>query len=269
MREGGRRSAQVIRTVHAGLVMLAACASDATAAQLNDTGTIFFGDASSYELKAEPKDHPGQDARFGRDAAASLGRQSKEGAGVKGFDFTKLDAAGKSLPANAKSWVCVRDNVTGLIWEVKTADGGLRDWRHHYTWYNPDTKKNGGFPGAEVGGECKGLDKCNTYLYTRAVNASRLCGFADWRLPERGELRSLVDYSKAGSYKPTIDEAYFPNTIAKWYWSASVYAVQTEYAWGVSFYDGGDGNNVKRGQQDRFSHVRLVRGAGDERQGLR
>ena len=31
-----------------------------------------------------------------------------------------------------------------LLAEVKTADGGLRDWRHRYTWYNPDATVNGG-----------------------------------------------------------------------------------------------------------------------------
>jgi hypothetical protein len=30
----------------------------------------------------------------------------------------------------------VRDNVTGLVWEVKTADGGLRDQKWSYTWYD-------------------------------------------------------------------------------------------------------------------------------------
>ncbi len=36
--------------------------------------------------------------------------------------------------ANPKG--CVRDSVAGLMWEVKTADGGLRDWRNSYTNYD-------------------------------------------------------------------------------------------------------------------------------------
>ena len=241
--------------------LLACCLPGLALAELNDTGIVHFGDQSSYELAAEPADHPGQDARFGRDAAAMAGKLEKKGAGAKGFDFTKLDAEGKPLPADAKGWACVRDNVTGLVWEVKTDDGGLRDGNNHYTWYNPDPKTNGGSPGAETGVDCKGGIQCNTYAYVQAVNATRLCGYADWRMPQRWELRSLVDYSKAGSHRPVIDEDYFPNTPAKWYWSASPYALSPDYAWGVSFYDGGDGNNVKRRQEDRMSHVRLVRGA--------
>jgi hypothetical protein len=242
-------------------LLLALCMPELALAELNDTGIVYFGDPTSYELTSEPADHPGQDARFGRDAAAMAGKLAKTGGGAKGFDFTKLDENGKPAPADAKSWACVRDNVTGLIWEVKTDDSGLRDWNNHYTWYNPDPKTNGGFSGAETGVECQGGIKCNTDAYARAVNATRLCGFDDWRLPQRWELRSLVDYSKAGTYRPTIDADYFPNTPPKWHWSASPYALDREYAWGVSFYDGGDGINVMRRQNDRFSHIRLVRGA--------
>jgi hypothetical protein len=240
--------------------LLACCLPGLALAELNDTGIVRFGDKTSYELASEPADHPGQDARFGRDAAAMAGKLAKKGGGAKGFDFTKLDAEGQPMPADAKNWACVRDNVAGLVWEVKTADGGLRDWNNHYTWYNPDPAANGGAPGAETGVDCKGDIKCNTHAYTQAVNAIRLCGFSDWRLPERRELRSLVDYSKAGSHRPTIDEDFFPNTQAKWHWSSSPYAIAPNYAWGVSFYDGGDGNNIMSRQEDRLTHVRLVRG---------
>lgn len=192
--------------------LLACCLPGLAFAGLNDTGIIKFGDPTSYELAAEPASHPGQDARYGRDAAALSGKLRKEGSGAKGFDFTKLDDNGKPLPVEAKSWVCVRDNLTGLVWEVKTADGGLRDGNHLYTWYNPDSKVNGGFAGVENGGECGGGTACDTFSYTRAVNAGRLCGFTDWRMPARAELRSIVDYSKAApDGPPAIDENYFAN----------------------------------------------------------
>lgn len=62
----------------------------------------------------------GQDAVYGRDAASNL---SKVGYGPAGFDYTKLDANGDDLAEAATSWSCVRDNVSGLIWEVKTTSG--------------------------------------------------------------------------------------------------------------------------------------------------
>ena len=42
-------------------------------------------------------------------------------------DYTKLDAQGNELPKSASSWSCVLDNRSGLVWEVKTNDGGARD----------------------------------------------------------------------------------------------------------------------------------------------
>ncbi|MBF0201707.1 MAG: hypothetical protein HQK66_10430 [Desulfamplus sp.] len=41
--------------------------------------------------------------------------------------YTKLDDQGNDLPITATSWTMVRDNVTGLIWEVKTRDGSIHD----------------------------------------------------------------------------------------------------------------------------------------------
>lgn len=59
--------------------------------------------------------------------------------GHAGFSFTKLDANGNELLANATDWSCVKDNVTGLIWEVKqggngtVGDEGLHDADDTYT----------------------------------------------------------------------------------------------------------------------------------------
>ena len=46
---------------------------------------------------------------------------------INPHSYTKLDANRNDLPDSATSWVTVRDNVTGLIWEVKTDDGR---WKH-------------------------------------------------------------------------------------------------------------------------------------------
>jgi hypothetical protein len=217
------------------------------AGPLNDTGIVTCGDASNNELPCPVADYPGQDAEYGRDVT-----HNDPSDGHAGFSFTKLDANGNDLPASATDWFCVRDNVTGLIWEVKADDGGLRDQAWTYTWYNPDPTTNGGFEGYPNGGTCAG-SACDTQGYVAAVNAQGLCGASDWRLPAREELHSIVSYDRAD---PAIDTDYFPNTPSTWFWSASPNANYSDDAWHVHFNLGGDGHSTK--DDDRA--VRLVRG---------
>jgi len=261
-----RTSGHLLRATGAGVflrftatilpILFAAAALSAQAAGLNDTGITTFGDATSNTLPAEPADYPGQDASYGRDAAAQAGTLSKIGGGRAGFDFTKLGPGGNELPATATSWSCVRDNVTGLIWEVKTDDSGLRDKDNTYTWYNPDGSTNGGSAGTQNGGTCTGGINCDTTSYVQVVNSQGVCGYSDWRLPSVDELRSIVDYSIPYP-GPTIDTTYFPNTVSNWFWSASPYASSSGYAWYVDFSYGYDHGN---GKSHYGLHVRLVRG---------
>lgn len=172
-------------------------------------------------------------------ATAAVAQESLEARLVEGgtFDFTKLDSDAQPL-ANQDAiytitpWDCVRDNVTGLVWEVKTIDGGLRDQNHTYTWYNPDPQTNGGAPGTPDGGTCgDGID-CDTHAYVQAVNERGLCGASDWRLPTRAELRTIVDYK---AEFPAIDTGYFPNTVARSFWTAEPNTTYPSYAWHTDF----------------------------------
>jgi hypothetical protein len=60
---------------------------------------------------------------------------------INEMSFTKLDEFGNDLPVDAPNWVMVRDNVTGLIWEIKQAYDGVADYDNPndtdntYTWY--------------------------------------------------------------------------------------------------------------------------------------
>jgi hypothetical protein len=150
----------------------------------------------------------------------------------------------------------VRDNVTGLVWEVKRNDPNhLRHIGHPYTWYNPDSTTNAGSAGTEASSLCKGVadeTKCNTQSYVAAVNAAGLCGKTDWRLPTVDELRNLAH---TGRTNPAIDTDYFPNTAAERTWSSSPDANNNIYAWFVHFYDGQDGSALKSSAY----RVRLVR----------
>ena len=62
-----------------------------------------------------------------------------------------------------------------------------------------------------------------------------------WRLPRLDELRSLVDYARAG---PAIDPALFPGTPSENFWTASPFARTPGSAWYVYFDDGFAGYNV-------------------------
>jgi len=171
--------------------------------------------------------------------AAAPAQDTIESRLVRGgaFEFTKLDGDGQPL-ANQDAiytitpWDCVRDEVTGLVWEVKTVDGGLRDQNHLYTWYNPNPDENGGAPGTRDGGQCGGGIKCDTRAYVAAVNRNGLCGASDWRLPTRAELRTIVDYR---AEFPAIDTGYFANTVARSFWTAEANRTYPNYAWHTDF----------------------------------
>ena len=221
--------------------------------RLNDTGITTCANVDTNGLACPVGEFRGQDGEFGRDDYAGDELLEKVGGGRAGFDFTKLDDNGKELAASALNWSCVRDNVTGLIWEVKTTDGGIRDTGNTYTWYNSTGINDGGLAGTDNGGSCTDTDKCDTEKFVDSVNTEGLCGAMDWRLPEKEELRSLVDY---GSYLPAIDTDYFPNTQPAIYWSITPVSSNYILAWNTYFNYGDVYYSFKSGA----SFVRLVRG---------
>ncbi len=233
---------------------------------INDTGVDWCAEKHKLHLECPVADYPGQDAQQGRDQLAKQGKLRKRGGGAAGFDFTKLDKHGRPLPKNATQWPCVRDNHTGLEWEIKTTDGGLQHHRNTYSWYNPDPTRNGGNPGGQNGGICQG-SPCDTQAYVAAINKQGLCSHKDWRLPEIGELISLVHY---GREKPTIDTDYLPNTPIKEkpqdgrgggispFWSTTTKSEHTDEA---IYNDFSQGEMFYRSKTRRPSYLRLVRGS--------
>lgn len=197
-------------------------------APFNDTGITACGAAASGLNAACNAGEPaGQDANYGRDAVAATGTLFKVGAGSAGFDFTKISNAGAVLPATAtlgagpNDWACTRDNVTGLVWEVKLDQPNqARHGGYNYTWFEPTTPDgNAGDAGSTA--TCSatlGAEPCNTTNYRTYVNTVGLCGANDWRLPKATELEGLVDYSRAA---PAIDPTYFPNTSGFAFWTGS------------------------------------------------
>jgi len=221
--------------------------------KLNDTGITTCSDASNNGIECPVTGFEGQDAEYGRDAQAAAGTLTKVGAGSGGFDFTKLDANGNALSASATEWSCVKDNHTGLVWEVKTDDGGLRDKDNTYSWYNSTGINDGGRAGIENGGSCPDTGSCDTEKYAASVNSVSLCGFNNWQMPTREELLSLIDYS---TLEPSIDTGYFLNTKSSQYWSLSANAMYDDgYARIMDFSSGSANFHEKL----RSNSVRLVK----------
>jgi len=161
--------------------------------------------------------------------------------------YTKLDCNGNDLPTDAVAWAMVRDELTGLIWEVKTyANKDLL-----YTW-NQAT------------------------AYVETMNNADFCGHHDWRLPTIKELSSIVH---AGRNTPAVTAIFFPNTIGddvldssviSRYWSGTEDAADPANAWYVRFKLGNVYNSEdENGNKDRQFHVRAVRGGRADFAGTR
>jgi hypothetical protein len=160
--------------------------------------------------------------------------------------YTKLDENGNDLPDDAEHWVMVRDNVTGLIWEVKTDDGSIHDKDNKYSWYDSNQETNGG----NAGRPGEGTD---TEDFITTLNADNFGGYSDWRLPTVKEIASIVNM---GRYYPAMEKTFFPHVMSAFYWSSTSSAHSTGLAWGVYFYYGYDYYYAR----DSSYFVRAVRG---------
>ena len=149
---------------------------------------------------------------------------------------------------------CVKDNITGLIWEGKTASPDTsRLGTSTYTNYddaNSAQKYNTGNGGTYSNPTQAEVDaSTNSIGYKNSVNTSALCGYTDWRMPTKEELQGIL----ASSGWPRIDTTWFPNTQANSYWSSS--PGNSDSAKGVYF----DGGYVSNDSRVNDVHVRLVR----------
>ncbi len=100
---------------------------------------------------------------------------------------------------------CVTDSLTGLMW-VKSPDSTQRAWADALTY----------------------------------ANDLSLCDYSDWRLPNRKELRGLINYGQSSSVT-WLEGQGFSNVQAAQYWSSTTYAPDPLAAWAINMGDGSMG----------------------------
>ncbi len=93
--------------------------------------------------------------------------------------------------------------------------------------------------------------------FVAGMNRARHIGFADWRLPNRRELRSLVSHH---TRKPALPEGHpFAHVFSGWYWSSTTAAISPSHAWYVHM----EGARMFFGGKDQSYLVWPVRGTGN------
>lgn len=121
----------------------------------------------------------------------------------------------------------VIDLLTGLVW---TINGNIAEFP--MTWQE-------------------------AFDFIAAMNGENSFGFSDWRLPNRRELRSLMDYQAA---KPSLPRDHpFNNVFMGWYWTSTTAAIDSAYAWYIHM----EGARMFYGRKNQYYLVWPVRGEGD------
>jgi len=80
--------------------------------------------------------------------------------------------------------------------------------------------------------------------FIQQLNQEGRFGRSDWRMPNRRELRSLIDHSRK---KPALSDQHpFDNLFLGWFWSSTTAAIAPQYAWYVHL----EGGRMFYGRKD-------------------
>lgn len=102
------------------------------------------------------------------------------------------------------------------------------------------------------------LGEATMLSWGEALQLSAQANFAgadDWRVPNRKELESIVEFC---GHSPAINQSQFPPTPSARFWSSTTFVETPVHAWDVYFSDGYSGLSNK---EQVLSAVRLVRTA--------
>ena len=170
---------------------------------LHDSGVIECYGATDV-VPCDNVNFPNQDADSGRDSVRDA--IDKSGAGDKTFDFTKFDINGDELPNDALVFSCIRDNFTGLVWEVKVANATPQYSELHgvENYYSIDDTLPGQL-------SCSHPSSCGSETFIEEVNDDTFCGGANWRLPTYLELMQILDYGELDKAN-LFPTDFFPNS---------------------------------------------------------
>ena len=140
---------------------------------------------------------------------------SRTVAGISGVRFVDMGFA-------------VVDNATNLMW-IKTDDaGGVTDWDNAYSWSPDATVGDATRNGTAFTSYLEQLNGCTT-------SATGYGSYCDWRIPQPGELASIVDCTAGPS---CIDEGLFGPTKPGFYWTNSPAASDQRFVQTIDFSDG-------------------------------
>jgi hypothetical protein len=187
----------------------------------------------------------GQDGEFGRDVTHPRSRD-----GAAGLSFRKVCNSGEeagegTCGADAAfgfgpdDWGCTKDLVTGLVWELRTHDGSIRDAMHPF------------YEGLSYGG----LDNIQTLVDD--MNSQALCNSTSWRVPTRTELYGILDFGVTNDTHGFMDKNWFPDSrdLLR-LWTSEVFANNDDW-WQVVTLDGEiypDGAGAGNGVGARLVH---------------
>ena len=121
----------------------------------------------------------------------------------------------------------ITDSLTSLIWDQNGNRFGTRTW-------------------------AQALTDCNSLS---------LGGHTDWRLPNRKELRNLLDYEQSNGVTWLNGQGFIGVVGGDYYWSSTTYAAGTRAAWSIGLDFVGDVPTAKVGSR----YVLAVRAGVDAR----